>query len=127
MPRSTTLPSEVEILERATTRISGALVDDAGEAIPGSALTTLTLTIYDHDVDQTVIVDARNILNANNATVDEDGVVVVLLAPADVLIRSATLPYERHTCLFVWTWGTSPVKTGRAELVLVVRNLAKVS
>lgn len=122
-----TLPKEVEVKERQTTRITGTLYDDEGNVIPGSTLATLTLTVYDHDSSQTLIVDARNILNANDGTVDEAGVVEVLLAPADMLIRTATLPYERHTCLFQWSWGTAPVKYGAEELVLVVRNLSKVS
>ena len=121
-----TLPKEVEVKERQTTRITGTLYDDEGDPIPGSTLTTLTLTVYDNDFAQTVIVNARNILNANDGTVDEDGQVAVLLSPADMLIRTASLPYERHTCLFEWTWGSDPVKTGAEELVLVVRNLAKV-
>lgn len=124
---ASTLPREVEIVEGATTRLSGVLVDDAGDPLPGSTLTTFRLTIYNQDTGQTVLVNDRDILNTNNATVDEDGNVVVLLAPADVLVQGASLPYERHTCLFTWTWGTTPVKTGRAELVLVHRNLAKVS
>lgn len=121
-----TLPKEVEVKERQTTRITGTLYDDEGNAIPGSTLASLTLTVYDQDSSQTVIVNARDILNANDGTVDEAGVVEVLLAPADMLIRTATLPFERHTCLFQWSWGTAPVKHGAEELVLVVRNLAKV-
>jgi hypothetical protein len=123
---SSTLPKEVEVKERQTTRITGVLYDDAGDPVPGSTLTTLTLTVYDNDIDKTVIVSARNILNANNGVVDEAGQVMVLLAPADMPIRTATLPFERHTCLFQWTWGTAPEKAGAEELVLVVRNLAKV-
>ena len=121
-----TLPKEIECKERQTTRITGTLYDDEGNPIPGSTLTTLTLTVYDQDSLQTLIVDARNILNANDGEVDEDGNLAVLLAPADMLIRTSTLPYERHTCLFKWTWGSSPAKSGAEELVLIVRNLSKI-
>ena len=121
-----TLPKEVDVKERQTTRITGTLYDDEGEPIPGSTLSTLTLTVYDNDVSKTVIVDHRNILNTGNGVVDEDGQLAVLLQPADMLIRNADLPYERHTCLFEWSWGSDPVKYGAEELVLVVRNLSKV-
>jgi hypothetical protein len=123
-----TLPREFEIKERKTTRITAQLVaEDAVTPLPGSTLTSLTLTIYDNDDAQTVIVDNRNILNANGGSVDSSGNLVLLLAAADVPIRTAALPYERHTCLLQWTWGSSPVKTGAEELILVVRNLGKIS
>lgn len=128
MAVTSTLPREFEVKEGKTTRITSTLVaEDGVTPLPGSTLTSLTLTVYDHDDDQTVIVDARNILNANNGSVSSAGVMTVLLSAADMAIRTPTLPYERHTCLFQWTWGTSPVKTGVEELVLVVRNLGKVS
>lgn len=123
----TTLPPEFEVVEGATARIAGILTEEDGVTpLPGSTLSTLVLTVYDADIDKTVIVDHRNILNAGNSTVDEDGALVVLLPTADMPIRNAALPYERHTCLFEWSWGTSPVRHGKAECVLVVRNLAKV-
>jgi hypothetical protein len=127
MSSMSTLPREFEIKERATTRIAGVLTEEDGVTpMPGSELLTFTLTVYDADTAQTLIIDHRNILNANNGAVDEDGAFVILLAPADVPIRTATLPYERHTALLEWTWGGDPTKYGREELVLVVRNLAKV-
>jgi hypothetical protein len=125
-----TLPREYAVKERQTTRISGQLLqDDAVTPLPGSFLTTLTLTVYDTDDAQTVIVDQRNILNTNGGAIDEDGQLVVRLEPADMLIRTSTLPFERHTCLFRWTWdpGGGEIRSGAEELVLVVRNLAKVS
>ena len=124
----TTLPAEVEVLERTTTRLTGTLVgEDKVTPLPGSTLTTFVLTVYVLDLVQTVIVDHRNVLNAGGGTVDELGAMVVLLSPDDMRILTAGLPNERHLVLLEWTWGIAPVKTGRAEFVLVVRNLGKVS
>lgn len=125
----TTLPKEVNVKERQTTRISGQLLqDDAVTPLPGSFLSTLRLTIYDNDFAKTVIVNDRDILNANGGAIDEEGQLVVLLTPDDMLIRTPGLPWERHTCLFTWSWdpGGGEVRYGAEELVLVVRNLSKV-
>jgi hypothetical protein len=123
----TTQPPEFEVRERTTTRLTATVTaSDGVTALPGSTLTTLTLTIYDSDASQTVIVDHRDILNAGDSTVDEAGALDVLLSPADVPIRNTALPFERHMALLEWSWGVSPVQYGKAELVLVVRNLSQV-
>ncbi len=124
----TTLPiPEFEVKERTTTRITGVLTaDDMVTPVPGSTLTTFTITVYALDVAQTVVVTARNVLNVNNGTVDEAGNAVVILSPDDMALVNAALPAERHIALLAWTWGVAPVKTGRQELALIVRNLAKV-
>lgn len=123
-----TEPQEYEILEGATTRISGVITEeDHVTPIPGSVLDTFTLTLWDEDANETVIINARDVLNANNSIVDEDGNFIILLDPADVPILNDDLPFERHPLLLTWTWGDDPVRTGRHVLILVVRNLSKVA
>lgn len=123
-----TEPQEYEVKEAATTRIAGVVTEENGVTpIPGSVLSTFRMTIWDEDADETLIVDDRDILNANDATVDEDGNFIILLSPADVPIQNPDLPFERHPVLLNWTWGEAPERTGRHLLILVVRNLAKVA
>jgi hypothetical protein len=126
MPVLTTLPQEFEVLERTTTRLSGTLTqDDALTPAPASLLTTLTLKLYALDAARTIINsrDNQTVKNANGGTVNEAGLLVMVFDPADIPMLDSALPYERHIALFTWTWGSSPVKTGRKEVALIVRNL----
>lgn len=115
------------LVERATTRITGTLTEEDGiTALPGSTLTTFVMNVYGRDAAVTALVAARDILNANNATVSEAGAVVILLSPDDMAIIDDALPYESHVVRLDWTWGVNPVKTGRYECVLAIRNLDQV-
>lgn len=120
-------PQEFNVVEGGTVRIAGVITEEDGVTpIPGSLLTSLTIQVYDQDLDQTDIVTPVSILNENHGTVDEDGNLIVLLTDAQNPIRNQDLPFERHTVLFRWTWGTDPLRHGFFEVILVVRNLAKV-
>lgn len=123
-----TQPPTSEVLEGATTQIFGVLTQEDGSTIvPGSILTSLTLTVYVQDDALTEIVSARDILNRNGGLVDECGQLTVRLDPADMVIVHPELPHERHIVFLAWTWGTDPSKTGYAEIALALRNLVKVS
>jgi hypothetical protein len=116
------------VLERTTPRFSAVLVGDDGVTpIPGSTLSTLTLTLYCDDSDLTIVNsrNGQNVLQTNGVTVDESGNLVWILAAADLAILHDSLPFERHVALFVWTWPTN--KSGKFECVFAIRNLAKVS
>lgn len=121
-------PSEFLMLERASGTITGVIVaEDGVTPIPGSTLSTLTLTLYTDDADQTII-NSRNgqsVLGVNGGAVSEAGVLTMTLAPLDNAIIDTDLPVERHFALFQWTWGAS--KAGKALVVLAVQNLAKVA
>lgn len=122
------LPLEYEQTERASGEIVATITEDDGvTAIPGGTLTTLTLTLYADDASKTIINGrtAQSILNANGGAVDGAGVLTLTLSPADNAILDDDLLVERHIALFEWTWGTG--KAGKFELVLLVRNLAKVA
>lgn len=116
------------VLERTTPAFTATLVGDDGVTpVPGSTLSTLTLTLYCEDADLTIVNarDAQNVLQANGVTVDEAGLLTWVLSAADLAILHDALPFERHIALFQWTWPTS--KAGKFECVFSIRNLAKVS
>lgn len=126
MASPSTLAPEFEVLEQATTRVRCILTyEDGLTPLPGSLLSSLSMRILGPDLT-TVLVAARNILNQNNATVDECGEVLLTLSPSDMAMADSTLPNERHLIQLVWTWNLIPVKVGRAEIALVLRNLALV-
>jgi hypothetical protein len=74
--------------------------------IPASALTSLTLTLYDQATG-TVINSrsAQNALNANGVTVDANGNLAWAITPLDTPIVTATLALETHIALFQATWN----------------------
>jgi hypothetical protein len=113
--------------EGVTPRYTATLVADDGlTAIPGSTLTSLTLTLYVEDGELTIVNSRnnQNVLQTGGVTVDEDGALVWSATVGDTTILNDTLPFERHVALFQWTWGTG--RAGKHEIVLSVRNLARV-
>ena len=119
-------PTLGTVLERTTPRYRAVFKDDVDAVIPAASLTTLLLTLY---VTQTngilfYIRSDQNVLNANNVTVDANGVLVWSIQIADTTMIEA-VPYERHVALFEWTWAAG-TKSGKHELVLVVKNLTAV-
>lgn len=114
--------------EQTSPEFTATLVGEDGVTpIPGSTLTTLVLTLYADNGDLTIINDRdhQDVLQQNGVTVDEFGLLTWILDPLDLRILDDALPFERHIALLEWTWGVG--RAGKFELVLVVRNLAKVS
>lgn len=123
-------PSVVEVLEKTTPKYTATVVDDDGNPLPAASLTTLTLYLYVTKADGTYsfIRGAagvpQNVLNANNVTVDANGLVTWSVQVADTTLVEA-VPVEAHVALWTWTWGST--RTGRHELRMNVRNLVQVS
>ena len=120
-------PSTVDVLEKTTPAYTATVRDDAGNALPAASLTTLTLFLYVIKADGTTqyIRGAagapQDILNANNVTVDANGLVTWSLQITDTTLVE-TLDFERHLAVFTWTWSAG-AKTGRHQVVFVVKNL----
>lgn len=119
-------PKTFEINEKATGSYTATIVGNDGVTpLPGSSLTTLVLSLYAIKADgsDSLIRTSQNVLNANNVTVSAGGLLTWLIQVADTTLIEA-IPFERHIALFEWTW---PVGAGKHEVVLVVRNLHRVS
>jgi len=115
------------VAEKSTCRITGALVDEAGVALGSAQLTTLTLTLYAL-IDTLPIINTntdKNVLNANQGTVDAGGIFTLTLAPADNAIATGSLT-EVHRALLKWTWAAG-AKAGLHEIDLRVRNVEQVT
>lgn len=112
--------------EETTQRITAVIRDETGAAIPGSALETLTLTLYALDANLTILNgrDRQDILGENGGSVNAQGELVLLLNPEDNAIIDDSVRVERHVALFEWTYNDGRI--GRQELVLKVVNLSKV-
>lgn len=116
-------PKEFDMLEETSGEYTATLTDESGDAINGTVLSTLTLTLYNQDTALTIINSRndQNVLNTNGVTIDVNGLLTWTIAPDDNEILNTTLTAERHTAQFNWTWGAG--KIGRHEIVLVVKNL----
>src|SRR3972149_1772979 len=100
------------VAEKTTCRITGGLVDEAGAALGPAQLTALTLTLYAL-IDTLPIINTntdKNIKNANQGTIDADGIFTLTLAPADNAIMSGADSLETtgalnewHRALIKWT------------------------
>jgi hypothetical protein len=97
---------DTEIEEQSTARYRGTLKDQDGVAVPGSSLTTLTLTLYD-EWTETVVNgrDLQDVLGNHNVSVGVDGVLEWLIQPADTTLVT---PGRRawHRGVFHYTWPT---------------------
>ena len=71
--------------------------------------------------------EGQNVLNTNNVTVDEDGLLTWNIQGDDNQIVSTTLAageYETHIALFEWVWSSGQ---GKEQIELMVEQLDKVS
>lgn len=116
--------------ERVTAEITTTVTDESGDAIAGSSLTTLTLTLYNKSTGAVInSVSETNILNTGRGSVSEAGVLTLTLEPEDMQVVDSELKagnIEHHVALIVWTWDSGG-KRGHDELIIPVRNSLKVT
>lgn len=129
-----------QLNEKQSATYKASLIDESGAAVPGSSLSTLTLTLYDRATG--TIINGRNnqnVKNANDVTVDEQGNLVWEMRPEDNVIitdrASSTATYvdgelvrgiEDHCALFRATWrgGTRAVSH---QITINVVNLGQLT
>jgi len=119
-----------EVYEKSSAVFKATLVDEDGNAVALSALTTLTATLYSLDDPAKAVINLRNaqdIKNANNGTFHAtSGLLTFELQPNDNVIVDTSRPRERHLLQFDFTYNAG-AKTGRYAAVIVVKNLEKVT
>ena len=118
------------LLEATTGLYSATLKDENDTVISYADLDTLTVTYY-NKADGSIINSRtqQDVLNKNNVTVSEAGVLEWEIQPADTVIVDTTLTpgqKETHVALFEWTYD-SGTNSGRHELTLYVKQLNEVT
>lgn len=114
---------EQVVAERGTCLLTTTLKSETGAALPGSSLATCELTLYDERTGE--VLNGR--VNQDiKALVDGAGLLSLLLTDADHLVIDDLRQIETHIGLVKFTYG-SPVKQGRQEFELNVRNLSFVA
>ena len=119
-------PMAFPIDEKETGQYTATIVGNDGVTpLPAATLSTLVLSLYVIKQDGTdqMIRTSQNVLYANNVTVDAAGLITWTVQTTDTAMVGA-VPFERHIALFEWTW---PGGVGKHEVILLVRNLRRVT
>jgi hypothetical protein len=114
--------------ERTTSRYtSGPLTDEDGAVVPGSVLSSATLTLTDEKT-RTVINsrNAQNVNQANGVTISDLGIVTWLLVPADNPIITNRLSQEVHVATFDLRWDAGASRAMH-EVKILVNNVGAVT
>lgn len=111
----------IEINEHNVARITGTLLDEAGDPVPLVALNTVTLTLYDKASDTIInLRDGQDIKNNNGGTIEAtSGAFTLLLGSADNVIVNTALvapQIETHVALIRATWGSGGYWSGIAQV-----------
>lgn len=123
------MPNIFSVKEKSTVKYTATIKDETGAAIPAANLSSLVLTLWNMSDPLKAVINSRsaqNVLNANNVTVDSNGLVTWTMQPADNAIQITTNRVERHRALFVFTWA-SGAKQGAHEVDFDVLNIEKLS
>lgn len=113
--------------ERTTPVYVATLFDQDGEPIAATDLTTVTLKHY--DLATLAVINGRdnqNILNVNDVTIDENGVLTWVLTTNDTVIVQESNAEESHVALFRWTWA-SGTRAGNFEEMISIKNVRMVT
>lgn len=117
------------VKEKQTGVYSFTIRDEAGLAIAASQLTAVLLTL--HVPGTGAIVNSRenqDVLNDNQVTISEAGLVTWTQQVADMTIQDTNLAEETHRALFYFTWqsGGQP-RSHPHEVEFVLENLDKLT
>ena len=119
--------ADTTVNELSSFRYTGQVVDEEGNAIPGSSLSSLTLTLY-NAADKSIINsrDKQDVLDANAVTVNESGDLTWDSVSGDSpIVGSVGIGQaEQHVALFEWTWGSN--RRGSHLLTLYVVQMHEV-
>lgn len=112
-----------DVREDSTYQVTGTFKDEAGVAIDVADLTTVEMWITDHLGAVINTRTAVDIKNANGGTIDANGLLTLILLPADNPIVGSESS-ERHLLIIEWTWAAT--KKSHAAIYLMVVNDAQV-
>jgi len=99
--------ARIRLNESSSRTVTFTLKDNAGAAVPLSAINTAQLTLY--DVETRTVINSRNaqnVKNAHNVTIDEaSGLVTWAMQPEDNAIITERRQVERHRAEFRFVAG----------------------
>jgi len=111
--------------EKTSSKITGTFLDETGTPVPSASFTAITMSLFLLD-DSAPIINGRdnqNILNANNCTVDANGLFTWNVQPADrAMVGSGGSEIHRAEIRYKWNAGASE---GVVVIDLPINNLKK--
>jgi hypothetical protein len=114
-----------EINEATTARYTATMYDETDAVIDGTALNTLTLTLYEKRTRNIIgSRNGQNVLNTNGVAVTATGGLTWTVAKADTAIVGNG-KIERHVGVFVGTWAAG-AKQFVHEVEMDVVNVTRV-
>lgn len=109
--------------ENTSAKFTGTIVDEDGDAVPGSILESLTLSLT--DLATAAVINSRNeqdVLGQNGVTVSEAGALIWTVDPDDNPILDDDRPKdETHLAVFVAVWPNGQATFGLRIRVQRVR------
>lgn len=105
----------------STARYTATITDENGDAIPSADLTSVKLTLK--NMDDGAIINSRNlqdVLNANDVTIDADGLLTWDMTPDDNPLIDNSRKKERHRAIFTFVFGA---KQGSHEFEIFVNAI----
>lgn len=113
----------------STAQYTCKLTDVNGVPVPGSALTSLVLSLF--DTMRGVIVNSIkdvNILNTGRGTIDEQGNITVIFGPDDTALIGLPAPgmKQYRSAVVDWEYNSGPlVSVGRHQMNFTILALAE--
>ena len=99
-----------EINEATTGRYTATMYDETGTVIDGTAMDTMTLTLYDKKTGAVINSrSAQNVKNTNGVAVTSAGALTWTIAYADTAMVGSE-GRERHVATFIGTWDSGAKK-----------------
>lgn len=110
-----------DVKEDSTYQVTGTFKDEADVALAAATLTTVKMWLTDH---KNVVINTRtavDILNAGPGAVDSNGLLTLVLVPADNPIVGSDI-IERHLLVIEWTWSAGNKKSHENIFLMVVND-----
>lgn len=106
------------------------LTDENGHTISSGTLSSFTITLYDK-LSRVIINsrNAQNALNANQVTLDTNGIVTWVWLPLDMPVLNSNREIEEHVALFTakWTDGAGRPRQANHEVLFRVERIEKLA
>lgn len=118
----------VQAVERQSGTYTARLVDENGQPVGSSVLTSFTLTLYDLSTAARTIINSRStqdVLNANQVSLDANGYLTWTWLPADQAFVNPNRTVEEHVALFTAKWldGSANPREANHEVHFIVARV----
>ena len=113
--------------QKSTPVLRAVLQDENDTGVPAASLTEVKGWLYDQTKKSVIAsFSDRNLLNANNCTIDASGNLVLSLLAAEMVLLNEDAAEETHVLQLKWSWSSGN-KVAFGRILFRVANLEFVS